>query len=223
MEAAVQATSRPVTVKMRLGWDDDHRNAVDIARRAEGLGVKAVTVHGRTRQQFYSGVADWAAVGEVKAALSIPVIVNGDILTADDAREALRQSGADGLMLGRGVYGRPWLAAHLERALAGGSDLAEPDREERLAIVIEHLRASVAFYDPPVGLRMFRKHLGWYIEQAPWPADPAERRAAKSRLCRLDDPAEVEAALTDLWLSHLPHFGNSVVEFSPQLGEAGEA
>jgi len=223
MEAAVQATSRPVTVKMRLGWDNDHRNAVDIARRAQDLGVKAVTVHGRTRQQFYTGVADWAAVGEVKAALSIPVIVNGDILTAEDAREALYQSGADGLMLGRGVYGRPWLAAHLERALAGQSELAEPDREERLAIVIEHLRASVAFYDPPIGLKMFRKHLGWYIEQAPWPADPAERRAAKARLCRLDDPDQVAAALTELWLSDLPHFSNSAVEFSPQLGEVGPA
>ncbi|WP_421731589.1 tRNA dihydrouridine synthase DusB [Brevundimonas sp.] len=223
MEAAVQATSRPVTVKMRLGWDDSHRNAVDIARMAEATGVKAVTVHGRTRQQFYSGVADWTAVGAVKAAVSIPVIVNGDILTADDAREALRQSGADGLMLGRGVYGRPWLAAHLERALAGGSDLAEPDRAERLAIVIEHLRASVAFYEAPIGLRMFRKHLGWYIEQAPWPADPLERRSAKARLCRLDDPFEVEAALTQLWLGDLPHFGNSVVEFSPQLSEADAA
>jgi nifR3 family TIM-barrel protein len=199
MQAAVEATSRPVTVKMRLGWDDAHRNAALLARRAEDIGVRAVTVHGRTRQQFYTGVADWTAVGEVKAAVSIPVIVNGDILTADDAREALRQSGADALMLGRGVYGRPWLAAHMERALADGTVLLEPDREERLAIVIEHLRASVAFYDLPLGLKMFRKHLGWYVEQAPWPADPLERRAAKARLCRLETAAAVEAALATLW------------------------
>ena len=199
MQAAVEATSRPVTVKMRLGWDDAHRNAALLARRAEDIGVRAVTVHGRTRQQFYTGVADWTAVGEVKAAVGIPVIVNGDILTADDAREALRQSGADALMLGRGVYGRPWLAAHLERALADGTVLLEPDREERLAIVIEHLRASVAFYDLPLGLKMFRKHLGWYVEQAPWPADALERRAAKARLCRLETAAAVETALATLW------------------------
>ena len=199
MQAAVEATSRPVTVKMRLGWDDAHRNAALLARRAEDIGVRAVPVHGRTRQQFYTGVADWTAVGEVKAAVSIPVIVNGDILTADDAREALRQSGADALMLGRGVYGRPWLAAHMERALADGTVLLEPDREERLAIVIEHLRASVAFYDLPLGLKMFRKHLGWYVEQAPWPADALERRAAKARLCRLETAAAVETALATLW------------------------
>ena len=223
IEAAVKATTRPVTVKMRLGWDDANRNAADLARRAEALGVAAVTVHGRTRQQFYTGRADWAAVGEVKRAVSIPVIVNGDILTADDARQALAQSGADALMLGRGVYGRPWLAAHLERALVDGSTLDEPGPVERLAIVIEHLKASVAFYDPPVGLKMFRKHLGWYIEQAPWPPDPVARREAKSRLCRLDGPAEIEAALTDLWRADVAHFSNSPVEFSPQLVEAAAA
>ncbi|NBW09633.1 MAG: tRNA dihydrouridine synthase DusB [Caulobacteraceae bacterium] len=220
--AAVGAVSRPVTVKMRLGWDDDSRNAAWLAKRAEELGVAAVTVHGRTRQQFYTGVADWDAVGEVKAAVGIPVIVNGDIITAGQAREALERSGADALMLGRGVYGRPWLAAHLDRALADGTELEEPGPEERLAIVAEHLRASVAFYDGPVGLKMFRKHLGWYVEQAPWPADPAERRAAKSRLCRLDDAESVIRELKNLWL-RMPHFGNSAVEFSPQLVEADAA
>ncbi len=219
MAAAVGATTRPVTVKMRLGWDDAHRNAVDIARRAESLGVAAVTVHGRTRQQFYTGVADWVAVGEVKAALSIPVIVNGDIITAEEAREALDQSGADALMLGRGVYGRPWLAAHLDRALADGTQLAEPDAGERLAIVLEHMQASIDFYGQPVGLKTFKKHLGWYIEQAPWPVDPTERRAAKARLCRLDDPAEVALGLTELWRTDLPHLRNSNVDFSPQLAD----
>ncbi|MGO4409969.1 MULTISPECIES: tRNA dihydrouridine synthase DusB [unclassified Brevundimonas] len=221
MEAAVKAVSRPVTVKMRLGWDDDNRNAAELARRAEGLGVQAVTVHGRTRKQFYTGQADWSAVGEVKAAVSsIPVIVNGDIITAEQAREALAQSGADALMLGRGVYGRPWLAAHLERALADGTRLQEPGREERLAIVIEHLRGSVAFYGLPLGLKMFRKHLGWYVEQAPWPEDPAERRVAKARLCRLETPNEVEQALSALWSRPVDQFSNSGVENLPQLVEA---
>jgi nifR3 family TIM-barrel protein len=220
IEAAVAATTRPVTVKMRLGWDDASRNAAQLARRAESLGVKAVTVHGRTRQQFYTGRADWRAVAEVKAAVAIPVIVNGDILTAQDARTALDHSGADAVMLGRGVYGRPWLAAHLERALADGSVLREPDREERLTIVIEHLRASAAFYGLPLGLKMFRKHLGWYVEQAPWPADPAERRAAKGRLCRLDSPDEVEQSLADLWRP-VTLSRNSAVDNAPQLAEAG--
>ncbi|SPU45601.1 tRNA dihydrouridine synthase DusB [Brevundimonas diminuta] len=219
MAAVVGAVSRPVSVKMRLGWDENSHNAADLARRAEALGVAAVTVHGRTRKQFYTGVADWDAVAEVKQAVAIPVIVNGDIITAEQAREALDRSGADALMLGRGVYGRPWLAAHLERALIDGTQLQEPDREERLAIVIEHLRASAAFYGLPLGLKMFRKHLGWYIEQAPWPADPLERRAAKARLCRLETPEEVEAALIDLWLG-VTHLSNFDVENEPQVFEA---
>ena len=218
MEAVVQAVSRPVSVKMRLGWDESSHNAPDLARRAENLGVAAVTVHGRTRKQFYTGVADWDAVAEVKQVVAIPVIVNGDIITAEQAREALSRSGADALMLGRGVYGRPWLAAHLERALADGTRLQEPDREERLAIVIEHLRASVAFYGLPLGLKMFRKHLGWYIEQAPWPADPAQRRAAKARLCRLETPDEVETALATLWRD-VTYLGNFAVENETQVSE----
>ncbi|MFI8683092.1 tRNA dihydrouridine synthase DusB [Brevundimonas diminuta] len=219
MEAVVGAVSRPVSVKMRLGWDENSHNAADLARRAEALGVAAVTVHGRTRKQFYTGVADWDAVAEVKQAVAIPVIVNGDIITAEQAREALDRSGADALMLGRGVCGRPWLAAHLERALVDGTQLQEPDREERRAIVIEHLRASAAFYGLPLGLKMFRKHLGWYIEQAPWPADPLERRAAKARLCRLETPEEVETALTDLWLG-VTHLSNFDVENRTQVFEA---
>ncbi|MFN3353264.1 MAG: tRNA dihydrouridine synthase DusB, partial [Brevundimonas sp.] len=145
MRAVVEAVSRPVTVKMRLGWDPSSINAPALAADAEAIGVKAVAVHGRTRSQFYTGQADWGAVGLVKAAVDIPVIVNGDILTVDDARKALERSGADALMLGRGVYGRPWLPALLEASLATGSTFAEPGPEARLAIVERHLAESLAF------------------------------------------------------------------------------
>lgn len=199
--AAVEATSRPVTVKMRLGWDAASRNAGELARRAEGVGARAVTVHGRTRQQFYTGVADWTAVAEVRAATRLPLIVNGDVTDLASAQAALTASGADAVMLGRGVYGRPWLAAALERGLAGLAAAAEPDAETRLAIVLDHLQASLSFYGDRLGLRIFRKHLAWYIDQAPWPAGAEARRAARSALCRLDDPSAVVAGLTHLWLN----------------------
>ena len=198
VRAAVEATDRPVTLKMRLGWDDASRNAPELAARAEALGVKAFTVHGRTRCQFYTGQADWAAVAAVKAAVAVPVIVNGDVTDTASARAALAASGADGVMIGRGAGGRPWLARQIEEELAG-RPYAEPSMERRLEIVLEHMAESLRFYDGVLGLKIFRKHLGWYVEQAPWPADPLERRALRAELCRLGTGAEVEARLREAW------------------------
>jgi len=197
--ATVNAAKRPVTLKMRLGWDEATKNAPELARRAERAGVQALTVHGRTRCQFYSGAADWRAVADVKAATRLPVIVNGDIVDLASARAALAQSGADGLMIGRGSYGRPWFAAALDDALTTGNAIVDPAPAHRLAIVLEHFRDSLRFHGDVHGVKIFRKHLGWYIERAPYSASAQVRREARARLCRLSEPRAIESALSALW------------------------
>ncbi len=188
IEAVVAAVDVPVTLKMRLGWDDDCLNAPDIARRAEESGVQMVTVHGRTRCQFYKGAADWRAIAAVKDAVRIPVIANGDIVDTASARAALEQSGADGVMVGRGAEGRPWVLAQIAAELRGDR-YAPPTGAALEAVILQHYEAMIAFYGAETGVKTARKHLSWYLERLEGGA------ALRARIIRETDHTKVLRAL----------------------------
>ncbi|UAB90222.1 tRNA dihydrouridine synthase DusB [Ruegeria sp. SCSIO 43209] len=170
IEAVVGAVDVPVTLKTRLGWDDNLLNAPDVARRAQDAGIRMVTIHGRTRCQFYKGRADWRAIRAVKQAVSIPVIANGDIVDTEAAQIALNQSGADGVMIGRGAQGKPWLLAQICHDLYGAASPTIPTGTELIEMVRGHYLAMLEFYGTDLGLRVARKHLGWYMDEAGTPA-----------------------------------------------------
>lgn len=199
VEGVVKAVRAPVTVKIRLGWDDRSRNAADFARAAVDCGAVAVTVHGRTRQQFYKGKADWSAVREVAQAIRAPVIVNGDIEDLQTARLALAQSGAAGVMIGRGAIGQPWIAAEIEAGLQGRV-VAPLGPADKFAVIRDHLAASLAFYGARNGLRIFRKHLAAYIDRATETAAGEQRLDWRRRLCAADSAQHVEDGLAELFL-----------------------
>lgn len=195
VEASVNATTLPVTLKLRLGWDNASLNAAEIASRAEAVGVRMIVVHGRTRCQFFAGAANWAAIGAVVDAVRIPVIANGDITNAVEARRAMALSGAAGVMVGRAAQGRAWLPAALERALRHGGEVASPAPARLLESLLALYEDTLEFYGPRLGVRVARKHIAWTIDAALGAAAREQRKA----ICTATAPPEVRQRLADLF------------------------
>lgn len=189
VRAVVGAVSVPVTVKMRLGWDEADRNAPELAKRLEAEGAQAFTVHGRTRAQFYEGRADWAFIGEVKRAVGVPVLANGDVRTIEDARDILRVSNADGVLVGRGAFGRPWVIAQMQAAVRGEPVPADPTDADKWQTALVQYRAALAHYGEALGRRVVRKHLGWYAEAI------SGDKKLRDTLVRAMDPEPLLSAL----------------------------
>ena len=193
IDATVKAVKVPVTLKMRMGWDHSSLNAPELGRIAENLGIRMITVHGRTRCQMYKGEADWTFIRKVKEAVSVPVIVNGDICSMDDAREALRQSGADGVMIGRGAYGKPWLLAQAMSDLTGGGARPDPSLDEQLDLILDQYDGMLSLYGTHTGVNLARKHLGWYTKGLPGSAE------FRNKVNQQDDPAIVTSMLREFY------------------------
>lgn len=203
IEATVAAVKIPVTLKMRLGWDDASLNAPELAKRAEAAGVQLITVHGRTRCQFFKGSADWAKVRPTAEAVSIPVIVNGDITSPSEAATALEQSGAHGVMIGRGAYGAPWQMRRIANFLATGTDPGAPSFVDQSAIATEHISQMLGHYGRDLGLRNARKHIGWYLESSG--VDSAFAKLWRQRLCTDSDADRVIINLRNFYKEATNH------------------